>query len=59
MFCMLPALTDLYLGDNQLQVVNFSLDCLKRIKYLDLEYNKIKRFDKKTLDKFDKVRFFY
>ena len=55
MFCMLPALTDLYLGDNQLRVLNFSLECLKKIKYLDLEYNKIKRFDKRTLDKIDKV----
>lgn len=55
MFCALPALTDLYLGDNQLQEINFSLKCLKQLRYLDLEYNKIKRLTDRTLEKFDEV----
>ena len=55
MFCALPSLTDLYLGDNQLQEVNFSLKCLKQLRYLDLEYNKIKRLTNRTLKKFDEA----
>lgn len=55
MFCGLPALTDLYLGDNQLRGVDFSLECLEKIRYLDLQYNKIKRLDDKTLRKIEKV----
>ena len=55
LFCSLPSLTHLYLGDNQLQSVDFSLDCLKQLQYLDLEYNKIKRLSSSTLAKLDRV----
>ena len=55
MFCDLPALTDLYLGDNQLTEVDFSLECLQRLNYLDLEYNKIQYLSDATLAKFDKA----
>ncbi len=51
MFCNLPMLTDLYLGDNQLRTVNFSLDCMEQLRYLDLQYNKIERLDNKTISK--------
>jgi len=55
MFCDLPELMDLHLGDNQLSDVNFSLDCIKNLRYVDLEYNKIKNLKNETLEKLDKV----
>lgn len=55
MFCELPNLLDLHLGDNQLSDINFSLDCMKKLRYLDLEYNKIRNLPQTTLDKLDKV----
>jgi len=55
MFCVLPSLMDLHLGDNQLSEINFSLGCLKKIRFLDLEYNKIRNLRQNTLDKIDMV----
>lgn len=55
MFCELPELLDLHLSDNQLTDINFSLDCLKKLRYLDLEYNKIRNLPKSTLDKLDQA----
>jgi len=55
MFCELPSLLDLHLGDNQLSDINFSLECLEKLRYLDLEYNKIRNLRSDTLHKLDKV----
>ena len=55
MFCQLASLEELYLGDNQLQGVEFDLGCLRNLRHLDLEYNKIRRFDNSTLRTFEKV----
>merc|ERR1719483_1843106 len=55
MFCDLPELLDLHLGDNQLSDINFSLNCLKKLRYLELEFNKIRNLNQETLEKLDKV----
>lgn len=55
MFCGLKSLSELYLGDNQLQGIEFSLQCLEQLSYVSLEYNKIRRLDDKTLRKLDQV----
>lgn len=55
MFCDLPNLSELLLSDNQLQKIEFSLNCLKQLRYLDLQYNKIKRLDNATLHKLEKA----
>jgi len=55
MFCPLVALEELYLGDNQLQGVEFDIQCLRNLRHLDLEYNKIRRFPNSTLRTFDRV----
>jgi len=55
MFCELKDLLDLHLGDNQLSDINFSLDCLERLRYLDLSYNKIRNIKGTTLAKLEKV----
>lgn len=41
-FCDLPSLRDLHLGDNYLKEINFNLVCLTNLRFLDLERNKFK-----------------
>ena len=53
MFCGLPGLKDLYLGDNQLKSIDFEFDCIKKLRYLDLQYNKMKRLDQQTMKRID------
>ena len=55
MFCDLPALLDIHLGDNQLTDISFSLDCLERLRYVDLSYNKFRNIKQSTLNLIDKV----
>ena len=55
MFCDLPNLLDIYLADNQLTEINFSLDCLERFRYLDVSFNKIRNLKTNTREKIDKV----
>jgi len=52
-FCGLPNLKDLYLGDNQLTDLDFNFKCIKKLRFLDVQRNKIKRLDKRTLDRID------
>ena len=53
MFCGLPGLKDLYLGDNQLKSIEFDFGCIKQLRYLDLQYNKMKRMDEETMNRID------
>merc|ERR1712223_59515 len=53
MFCGLPGLKDLYLGDNQLKSIEFDFGCIKQLRYLDLQYNKMKRLDEQTMQRID------
>ncbi|KAH8374627.1 hypothetical protein KR200_002273 [Drosophila serrata] len=39
-FCDLPSLRDLHLGDNELRDLNFEVRCLNNMRFLDLERNK-------------------
>ncbi|ETN63575.1 leucine-rich transmembrane protein [Anopheles darlingi] len=39
-FCDLPSLLDLHLGDNLLTELNFNLSCMPRLRFLDLERNR-------------------
>jgi len=55
MFCDLPSLLDIHLGDNQLTDINFSIECLERLRYVDLSYNKFRNMKSSTLQKIDKV----
>jgi len=58
LFCsdIVPSLTHLYLGNNQLSNLNFEFECIKKLQYLDVEYNKIKRLGRSSLQRID--RFF-
>lgn len=60
-FCDLQNLMDLHLGNNALKTLNFDVKCLPRLRYLDLESNRINhlnREDLKTFDGFMKQRDF-
>lgn len=57
-FCDLPNLMDLHLGDNNLTDINFDLDCIKNLRFLDLKRNKfnyIKIEDLLHLDRIDRL----
>lgn len=54
-FCDLPMLMDLHLGDNLLRKVDFNITCLRHLRFLDLERNRISGFstgDLEILDSF-------
>jgi len=44
-FCHLPGLQQLYLGSNRLTGIELDLLCLRKLTFLDLEYNSIRRLD--------------
>jgi Leucine rich repeat len=52
-FCDLPSLKDLHLGDNLLEELNFNVLCLGNLRFLDLERNKFTQMKLKDLDKLD------
>lgn len=54
-FCDLPDIHDIYLGDNNIPGLIFNIKCLKKLRYLDLERNNITKFPQKDLDAFDKL----
>ncbi|XP_021938408.1 trophoblast glycoprotein [Zootermopsis nevadensis] len=52
-FCDLPKLMDLHLGDNLLRSLNFNITCLKHLRFLDLERNRMSGFSTEDLDILD------
>lgn len=48
-FCDLPSLRDLHLGDNLLEEINFDILCLSHLRFLDLERNKFTQMRKADL----------
>lgn len=48
-FCDLPSIMDLYLGDNLLTQIDFDITCLKHLRYIDLENNKIRMLSSRQL----------
>lgn len=56
-FCSMdaaPALSHLYLSNNQLFNLNFDFECIEKLQYLDVSYNKIKRLSQATLQRIDR-----
>lgn len=49
-----PALSHLYLSNNQLFNLNFDFECIEKLQYLDVSYNKIKRLSQTTLQRIDR-----
>ena len=56
-FCsdVVPALTDLYLANNQLYDLNFHFECIEHLRFLDVSYNKIKRLNSATMSRINEV----
>lgn len=52
-FCDLPNLLDLYLGDNALTAVHFNISCLHKLRFLDLQRNKFTRVLERDLHAMD------
>lgn len=52
-FCDLPALRDLHLGDNLLEEINFNVVCLRHLRFLDLERNKFTQMKSRDLNLLD------
>lgn len=52
-FCDLPALMDLHLGDNLLRNLHFNITCLHHLRFLDLRKNRITRLSKSDLSTLD------
>ncbi|KAL7038066.1 hypothetical protein ACKWTF_009444 [Chironomus riparius] len=48
-FCDLPSIRDLHLGDNLLEEINFDILCLSHMRFLDLERNKFTQMRKADL----------
>lgn len=54
-FCDLPSLSDLHLGDNLLEEINFNVLCLNHLRFLDLERNRFTQMKLKDLNVLDKL----
>ncbi|EFN76267.1 phospholipase A2 inhibitor [Harpegnathos saltator] len=54
-FCDLPNLMDLYLGDNALSALHFNLSCLHNLRFLDLRRNKFTRVLERDLHIMDNL----
>lgn len=52
-FCDLPSLKDLHLGDNLLDELHFNVLCLTHLRFLDLERNKFTQMKLKDLNLLD------
>ncbi|KAK7792425.1 hypothetical protein R5R35_011427 [Gryllus longicercus] len=48
-FCNLPKLMDVHLGNNELEHLDFDVSCLKQLRFIDLEANKIAKLNLKDL----------
>lgn len=49
-FCDLPQLEDLHLGDNSLKELNFNVLCLHHLRFLDLERNRFESFKVRDME---------
>lgn len=54
-FCNLPSLMDIQLGDNNLTDLSFNFDCLQSLRFIDLRNNKIYNLSNHTLTKFESM----
>ena len=55
-FCQLPSLQQLYLGDNRLSDIDFNLHCTPDITYIDLQRNSINQLSVEAMEMIDKFK---
>ncbi|KAK4883247.1 hypothetical protein RN001_006566 [Aquatica leii] len=56
-FCDLPSLLDVYLGNNDIPSLNFNITCINKLRFLDLENNNITYFTQTDLDNLDRMTY--
>lgn len=56
-FCDLPSLMDLHLGDNFITGLIFNVKCLKNLRFLDFEHNNISKLSKGELAELDSLSY--
>ncbi|XP_076301253.1 trophoblast glycoprotein-like [Lasioglossum baleicum] len=54
-FCDLPKILDLYLGDNALTALHFNISCLPNLRFLDLQRNKFTKVVEHDLHAMDAI----
>ncbi|EFX80004.1 trophoblast glycoprotein-like [Daphnia pulex] len=54
-FCSLPSLMDIQLGDNNISEMNFNVGCIQNLRFIDLRNNKIHNLSNNTLSKFEEL----
>lgn len=54
-FCDLPQLQDLHLGDNNLNELNFNVMCLHHLRFLDLERNRFETLRARDMEALEMV----
>jgi len=52
-FCQLPRLLDLHLSNNQLTGIDFDVNCMSHLRFIDLEGNHIRGLSKEQLSALD------
>lgn len=55
-FCPLPSLLDLHLSNNQLTNIDFNIQCLPHLRFIDLEGNHIRALSEEQLSTLDNVQ---
>lgn len=56
LFCDLPQLEDLHLGDNNLKEINFNVLCLHNLRFLDLERNRFESVNWHDMEALDMLK---
>lgn len=55
-FCPLPSLLDLHLSNNQLTSIDFDIQCMPHLRFIDLEGNQIRGLSEEQLSTLDNVQ---
>lgn len=55
LFCELDSLLDLHLGDNSMTGIDFHFECLPKLRFIDLQGNKIEGLTQEEMDTLDRV----
>lgn len=55
-FCSLPRLLDIHLSNNQLTGIDFNINCMSNLRFIDLEGNRIRGLSDEQLSALDTVQ---
>ena len=55
LFCSLNNLHDIYLSNNKIHTFDFNIDCLEKIRFIDLEFNRIESLNESHFNLLDRI----